>query len=366
MTPDWRLSLYNDQDLGGLVALSHLQPGKAANVTADYVRWMHNGNPAGKPIIALAKENGTNKVIGQVWLMPLRIQVGDEVQLGSLSFYGLVDPVYQRQGIFTKLVPYCSTISSEMGIRFAYGFPNHRSFPVFIKRLNWTHLGTAREFIRPVQNARLISRRIKLRGGRKFLGVIANLAGNFLFRPKPLPAKSVEYKLVEVCTTSSMLDEFWHRVKNKYPVIIVRDGPFTDWRYTRIPDRHYRIWGIRKGQTLSAYIVLRRVNLEGIDCGMIVDFLVEPSEDGELAGEVLLSRAYKHFQAKDIDLAGCMMIPGAQEIGLLTKQGFIQCPPFLQSQPHPVILQVNPGSPNGVLLSGVHNWFLTLGDFDAV
>jgi GNAT superfamily N-acetyltransferase len=362
---DWHPELYTQQDLPALVSLSRLMPGKAANVTSDYVNWMHDGNPAGPPLIAVARNHDASRIIGQVWLMPLHIHVRGETRLGALSFYGLVDPTYQRQGVFSSLVSYCSDASKGRGIQFSYGFPNHRSFPVFVRRLGWAHLGNAREYLLPIDLPRLIRRRFQRQIQPGLLASIGKLVNKAYFKPKPLPAAAGKFDLMELEDTTG-LGGFWKQVRDKYTVMVVRNASFMDWRYFQIPDRQYRVWAARKGPSILATLVLRCVVIKGINCGMVVDFLVEPTDDGRLAGEFLLAQARDYFVKSDTDLAGCLMISGSEEINLLKRQGYRLCPTFLQSQPHPVILETHPETPDRKLLHHLHHWFLSLGDFDAV
>ena len=107
MTRDWRPVLYTEADTDALAAFCQAQPGKAAAVSAEYVRWQHAANPAGLARVGLAKANGSERIVGVIWLVPLKIQVGNEVVLGSQSMYALVHPDYRRQGIMSTLAAFC-------------------------------------------------------------------------------------------------------------------------------------------------------------------------------------------------------------------------------------------------------------------
>jgi GNAT superfamily N-acetyltransferase len=366
MKRNWRPVLYTEADADELVALCQAQPGKAAAVTPEYVRWQHSANPAGLAQVGLAKENGSDRIVGVLWLMPLRIQVGKEVMLGSQSMYALVHPDYRRQGIFGTLVGFCDDKGQQMGYRFSYGFPNPNSYPGFVGRLGWTELGEARLFLRPLNASRLVTRRL---GTGLVQGALAAAAGGserFLFRPRPLPPDAAKIAVEDADTTDPALDDFWERVRAKYPVMVVRDTRFLDWRYRQVPARHYRVWAAWQDGQITAIIALRSTSIEEIACGMVVDFLVEPSERGRLGGEVLLHRAAVHFQQRDLDLAGCLMLPHAEETGLLRRQGYAACPRALQPQPFPVVVLVHDGVPHSERLLDLRRWFLTMGDFDAV
>lgn len=366
MKRDWRPVLYTETDVEELVTLCQAQPGKAAAVTPEYVFWQHSANPAGQAQVGLAKENGSDRIVGVIWLMPLRIQVGEEVALGSQSMYALVHPDYRRQGIFCTLVDFCDERGRQQGYRFSYGFPNPNSYPGFVGRLGWSDLGQARLYLRPLHTRRLVTRRL---GQGLFQGALASatqFGKQVLFRSHPLPRDAARIDVEELDTQHPALDGFWARVRSKYSIMVVRDRRFLHWRYQQIPARCYELWAAWQDGQIVATIALRATSIEGIACGMVVDFLVEPSERGRLGGEVLLHRAAEHFQQQDLDLAGCLMLPHAAEIRLLRRRGYIRCPRTLQPQPFRVVLRVHNGTPYTRQLLDLRNWFLTMGDFDAV
>lgn len=366
MKHGWRPELYTEADVDELVKLCQAQPGKAAAITPEYVHWQHRANPAGLAQVGLAKENGSDQIVGVLWLIPLWVQIGEDVVLGSQSIYALVHPDYRRQGVFMTLVGYCDQHGRAQGYQFSFGFPNPSSYPGFIHRLGWDDLGQARLFVRPLNANRLITRRLGAGLIQEALATAGQTWGCRLFRPRPLGSRAAGIEVEEADTTDAALDGFWKRIRTKYPVMVVRDTRFLDWRYTQVPGRTYHVWAARQEGQIVATIAVRSTTIEAIACGMVVDFLVEPTERGRLAGEVLLHEAAGHFQEQDLDLAGCLMLPHAEEIKLLRRQGYILCPRWLQPQPFPVILLVHDGAARTKNLQDFGSWFLTMGDFDAV
>ena len=349
-----------------LVMLCQKQPGKAEAITAEYVHWQHSANPAGLAQVGLAKENGSHRIIGVLWLMPLKIQVGEEIVLGSQSMYALVHPDYRRQGIFTTLVDYLDRYGQEHGYQFTYGFPNPNSYPGFIRQLGWCDLGQARLFVRPLKADRLIERRLGNGLIQSTLAVGWRAIEHFQFRLRSLGQQAAQVAVEEADTNSPALDDFWERIHSKYPVMVVRDTRFLDWRYTQVPGRRYYVLAARQENQIIATIVLRSTVIQGIACGMVVDFLVESTERGRLAGEALLRHAAEQFQEEDLDLIGCLLLPHAEEVELLRRQGFFLCPRWLQPRPFPVILLTHDVASRTKSLHNLGSWFLTMGDFDAV
>lgn len=366
MTANWRCVPYSEVDVDGVVALSQAQPGKAAAITAEYVRWQYSANPAGMAQVALAKKSGSDRIVGVLWLIPLRIQVGEEVVLGSHTTYALVHPDYRRQGVFTAMIDHCRRYGQEAGCQFTYGLPAPTSYPILVYRIGWQDVGQARLYLRPLNTSRLIRRRL---GNGPIQGALATSgrAGErLLFRPRPVELQAARISVEEADTSDPALDDFWRRIRSKYPVMVVRDTRFLDWRYRQVPGRRYRVWAAWQDRQIVATIVLRSATVEGIACGMVTDFLVEPTEQGRLAGEVLLRHAVVQFRKEDLDLTGCLMLPHAEETELLRRQGYILCPRWLLPRPFPVLVAMYDGARQTETLQKLGCWFLTMGDSDAV
>jgi predicted N-acetyltransferase YhbS len=365
MNHTWQPALLQDDEIDDVVELCQLQPGKSSAVTAEYITWQRDANPVGQAQVGVAKEFATGKILGLVWFIPLRIQVGSEVILGSQSLYALVHPDHRGKGIFSTLVPFCYHAMKRMGVQFSYGLPNQKSYPPFINRLGWEHIGAARLWLRPINTRRLVSRRF----GKGFfpwgLSAIGHLAGNLILSQKPINADNDQLTITKVSPLDPLFDEFWQQVRAKYSIMLVRDTAFLNWRYAKIPDREYQLLAAIHHGKMLAYIVLREVLIQGISCGMIVDFLVAPTSQGFVGGEILVRETLTLFQSHDLDLVGCMMLPGVEETKILSRQGLILCPSWLQPQPIPVILQADRLSPKWYRLSQINNWFLTMGDHDA-
>jgi GNAT superfamily N-acetyltransferase len=366
VTLSWQPVLYIDADAEQLVDLCQLQPGKAAAVSAEYIRWLRTANPAGLAQVGLGKEMASGRIVGVLWFVPLRIQVGDQVLLGSQVLYGLVHPDWRGQGVFSTLMSFCNECGQRQGFQFTYAFPNPHSYPLAVRRLGYADIGEARLFIRPLNIVRLVTRRLGSDAFRAVPTVAGWSGARSLFRARPLGPEAAQVSVREMDTQDAALDDFWARIRGKYPVMVVRDVRFLHWRYTQIPGRTYRVLAARQAGPISAIVVLRNVSINGVSCGMVVDFLVESTAQGRLAGEVLLREAAADFQANDADLAGCLMLPHAEEIALLRRQGYVRCPAWLQPQPFRAILLTNRDTPASEVLRGMRSWFLTMGDFDAV
>jgi hypothetical protein len=117
---------------------------------------------------------------------------------------------------------------------------------------------------------------------------------------------------------------------------------------------------------LAGYITLRSAEIRGFLVGAIVDFLVEPSERGGLAGNQLVAQATERLQARRLHLAAGLVGPGTQERRILRQQGFVALPHALHPQPVLVSFRKYVDTLPISIIHDIRNWHLTLGDFDIV
>ena len=107
------------------------------------------------------------------------------------------------------------------------------------------------------------------------------------------------------------------------------------------------------------------MDVQGVKCGMIADFLTEDTARGWEAGNLLMSTVIKSFEEERVGLSGCLMLQGTTEFRLLRKRGYFICPSRLEPQPFPVVRRMHQAIPSS-LFSKLDNWFFTMGDYDVV
>ena len=113
-----------------------------------YDRWRYLLPPHGLCPIMLALD--ADRLVGAYTLWPVRLKIGDEVVFGAQSMDTMTHPDYQGQGIFTRLATACFELAVSRGIEVLYGFPNPKSYPGFVGKLDWCHIGDVIHWVRPV------------------------------------------------------------------------------------------------------------------------------------------------------------------------------------------------------------------------
>jgi hypothetical protein len=113
-------------------------------------------------------------------------------------------------------------------------------------------------------------------------------------------------------------------------------------------------------------VVSRYSMFEGVRTGLIVDLLVEPTQQGEQAAQALVAEATSFFIQEGMHLAGCLMLPTSQEFRALRRQGYWVCPKRLEPQPFPLTVRIYSDKVPRSLLQDLRCWHFTMGDYDVV
>lgn len=387
----WKAVKYRPDDLPDTVAMAGEHYGESWISDPGYLQWQYAANPSGPALIQLARDAETDRLAGQYAVIPLGFKADGQTVTGALSLNTLTRQAYKGQGIFTGLAQAVYQDCAAQGVQFCYGFPNPNSYPGFTKKLGFSDLGRIPLLLRPLNPQALVRKKIGT-----WLVPLA-LPFQFFFRLRKQPPAEDGDNSYEVYQLTSFdlseFDAFWLKIQHKYPIMGIRDAAFIRWRYFENPYRDYQLYGIRRkggfeygagsgsgpGSGLIGYIAGRCTEVAGMDSGMVVDFLVEPGHPA--AGDILLQRLLRFFAANNMDLAGSLMLPHAEEYRLLKANGFFTCPRALEPQPFPVIYQsfaprndqeeaaFQPDKPNSNAddpFCQLNRWFLTMGDYDAV
>lgn len=324
----------------------------------EFLQWQYVDNPAGPAIIQLARDVATDQLAGQYVVIPMRFKVNDETIIGSLSLNTLTRQIYSGQGIFTGLAKAVYQDCTEQGSKFCYGFPNPNSYPGFTKKLGFTDLGNIPLLLRPLNMKALVTKRF----GSLLSSFTLPFDLYYMVRKRSDERYEV-YPLTD--STLSEMDDFWTKIRAKYPNMGVRDATYIRWRYFDIPLRDYKVYGVcqKNSSTLLGYIVGRCTEVEGMSSGMIVDFLVDPRYPA--AGNKLVRHLLRFFVTNNMDLAGSLMLSHTEEARILKTEGFFTCPKTLEPQPFPVVCRsFSPPLEDQFL--DLSRWFLTMGDYDVI
>jgi hypothetical protein len=161
-------------------------------------------------------------------------------------------------------------------------------------------------------------------------------------------------------------DEFWVKVRDKYPVMVIRDRAFLAWRFAELSGRRYHILVARARDEMLGYAVLRCSNIRGVKTGLIMDFLVIGGVPGETAGAYLMAEAEAYFRAQEMSLgAGLMMPLAAAEQRILHQAGYARLPQSLAPRVFRFAFVVHRTDEKDLSSFSAREWFVTLADYES-
>lgn len=329
----------------------------------NYLDWQYNKNPYGQAIIKIAQDEDNDQLAGQYVVIPNRLNMFKETIQGTLSLNTLTRKAYRGKGIFTTLAQEAYKTCEDLEYNYTIGFPNQNSYPGFIKKLGFKEIGRIPLLITPINLSKLVEMRIN-----KFISYGVKPI-EFLFNKKIKKNKLLVGYTLEELNESNVceIDMLWDRVKNKYNIIGERNAEFIKWRFIKTAVREYKGYILKYNETILGYIIGSINEVEGIKSGMIVDFIIDSSCNIKMA-KTLVEEIMNYFINKNATMVGALMLKHTQEYKILTSSKFYKCPKRLEPQPFIVIYKTHGKSLDDreEKILNIDNWFLTMGDYDAI
>jgi len=361
----WISSRYSPKDAQDSLQLARKALGDVELAAADYQDWQCQRSPAGAAIGTIARDEQTGQPIGQALTIPVKVRLSGEECTAGLSLNPLTDPDYQGGDVSASLLKDACALAAEEEIAFTYGFPNQDSHSTFVNRVGFRDAGPVPLLVRPLSPERLAMKTT----GSRVLARTASVARLVWRTPTPAPPQErlLGLEIAEVSFFDEPFALFWHRVQHRFPVMVVRDPVYLNWRFVDVPAREYTIFAARSEGKIRGYIVLREAPLGRFSAGLIMDLIVEASGEGRAAGRLLIDQAYSYFSDRDLDILAGLALRHTDEFRLLRSRGLWVSPKFLQPQPFRLVVHNHndEAGPSG-LACKLRNWFLTLADCDAV
>lgn len=357
MAEKWIVREYREGDEGDLIALHREVFGSEAD--PEWWRWRYLGNSACPPIILVAVAD--QRIVGQYALVPVRVKMGNGECLACLSLDTMVHPDFRGAGMFTKLAEAAYAAAAGRGFRFVYGFPNANSHHGFVSKLGWTDLHDGIPlWVRPLDSKAVIGKRFGDNRVIAGLGSCAVRAAMGVFK-RPRKATGT-CTLRELQSLDERFDALWEEVSVRYPIALIRDRAYLDWRYAHRPNMRYTILAAERDGRLLGYTIPRVMPKFGLRIGFIMELIVSPG-DRQVSRD-LLRGTFDRFEAEGADIAGCLMPPRHGDARLLQEMGWIRVPKcFL---PQDMFWGVRPLQAADAYLTDPANWYISWGDHDSV
>jgi len=359
----WVSSRYSPDDAQDCLGLLRKMWDDSELAAPAYQDWQCQRSPAGAAIAVLGREVETGRLIGQVVTIPIKVRLSGKVRTAGLLLNPVADPGYQDGDISVGLLRDVCALSAEEGIAFTYGFPDRLSYSTFVNRAGFRDAGSVPLLIRPLNPERLALKTTHSR----VLGKTASIARKIWRTPTPAPRREgpAGLEIADVPSFDDSFAVFWDRVQHRFPIMVIRDPAYLNWRFVDVPTAEYTIYAARSDGHIRGFTVLRAAPLGEFSAGLIVDLVVEASAEGRVAGRLLIDKAYSYSKDHDLDLVASLALRHTDEFRLLRSRGFWPCPKFLQPQPFRLVVRCHDEEASR-LAYDLRNWFVTMGDYHGV
>jgi GNAT superfamily N-acetyltransferase len=184
-------------------------------------------------------------------------------------------------------------------------------------------------------------------------------AGNFLlklcYRLFFNIKHSTSVKIEKIDHFDQRFDDFFNQAAEDYPIIIIRDQKYLNWRYANYPLHKYHILAASRAGRLCGYMILRCKEKNSIKNGYLIDYLSAVNDHETL--RALIFQAKLYFEQEAAQNIKCIepLIPSHKR--LFKNMGF-----FKFNKHKNTMLLVNKiyNSISTDVILNPENWFITL------
>ena len=267
---------------------------------AAYVEWKHLKNPYGS--IACTYEVD-DELVGVLALTALPLKVQDSSRVAAVSGDLMVHPKFRRQGIFITMLRYLFDQKTEH-ISLAYADRSLRSATVrgVVKYALMQHIAdipVSLSYPRPLSAIQALwvfygkatpSNLVRYLGYIAhviFITVVGRLGGIISrlwdARTLPIGEKRVEVSEMEALVFGEEFNSLWQEVKDSYPIAVIRNSEYLNWRYGSHPTNIYHGFRAVQGGAFRGYAVLLYTIRGTLKTAWVVDvFASDPEVEAEL------------------------------------------------------------------------------------
>jgi len=326
-------------------------------------QWRHDNNPAQIPEIPgflVAEKN--EQIVGVHGLTPMRVKVGNHQYYAACSCDFAIDSTARSAGMKLKLKTLSKDISPLPISTSANRPANKITLALGGKELK----AGRRKLLKYLKVSGFIQKIVVRKAGAvgETLGRIScSLIGKLLdwilviaryFRSFSRVANA---KIQNINQFDQRFDKLWEQVSQNYPILIVRDSLYLNWRFANYPFSGVQQFGLfRENELLGFAVIHNTIDEDQLSFVAILELFVPPGE--KAAFEHLLEETIQRAtQAKAHYIQACTFVPEWEK--LFRHYGF----KVRNSSFSPTTYKNNTDLPNE-LFAEDRNWYMSLGDGD--
>ena len=316
--------------------------------------WEYKGNYPNLFVFTIIKDN--DKVVGTQGMIPIYLNIGEEIHLSAKSESSLLDPKYRGGERFKELYDFAMTLCKARKMCCVWGFTsavkvwrNKLGFSVYEDDMYISTLVLKpRQFIASIRKSK---QDIVIKTAKSLAVMLLYLYSSARrFTYKFLKRTSREISIEQRLRSVSDVNELYKRLRAKYAdlIHIGLDEKYIAWRISSNPNVEYTTFFAYKDSLLRAYCYVALANNRE---AYLSDLTFEDSGAGGLLLEAILNLFCKR-KITSVCFMGNIRNPlMATVFSLLKKNGFIK------KNSTPFVLK-NVSYAHEKCLYDIRNWYI--------
>lgn len=347
-----------EANLDELVNLARIEYGDSEIANPEYLRWQYILNPAGKAIVVGARSD-SGELAGQYVVIPLLFRIDGRIEKGSLSLNTLTHPDYRGRGLFTMMANETYSICKREGLSITLGFPNKSSYPGFVRKLEFKHIGNASVMFKVLSPVALLRSLLSIRGAEKYA---PSRFENLELANPIISSSGFELRTISFEKHAESYDRML-RAQSVPRLSVYKHSEFCQWRFHDIPTRRYECFQALDAKGIQAACVVRLRKVRGVECVFVVDLQLSKGVVGYEAGCWMLKALLGWYGKAGLALGGMMVNSGSTAHRVARSSWFRELPSRFLPHNAPVIVRRN-GEASAVSIFEVDAWDFAFGDYD--
>jgi len=318
-----------------------------AEVVKSVWDWLFLNNPfrpEGPPYILVVENN--SDIVGLVCNIFVDLKIDNKVTKARWGCNFMTHPQHRGEGLML------SKMQLDIPILPWFGFSSQKILPLETK-LGGHRITSIYSQICILDMKAFLQNKYKNRFIACLGGVSWNLVSKICFTRR-VPNRSIS--ITEITYFDDRFNEFWEEISKDYPVIVVRNQKYLNWRFITTPFK-YHIFTATKDRRISGYIALRQTERDGLNKGLIVDILARPYDKETI--NALIAKAIVYFRINRCKIVECLFLADKSVYyGLLKRNG------FLIKRLRDCFVRYSKDDVESAPIKNPNNWFVTASDPD--
>lgn len=332
--------------------------------------WKFLQRPKSAYYMAVARDDG--RIVGQIGVVNYQARIcGTEVPIYQTQDI-LILEAYRKGRAFYKMEKQARDgMRALNNLVFDYGFSIELTRKVATRTLGFTDVAPIAKLVQIWGLEPYVYQRTK----SKLLSTLVAAISNPLLRLRNKKAKSrlpQGWRVEQIARFDERFDTLWNSCKDEYPIAVIRDMAYLNWRYMDCPVQVYTAFVVfNTNEEVMGFVVTDvKKRMRGFDTldfeitqavrGEILDYLVAPIAEREQVLETLIHVAQRNLVKNGVDVISCWAQPKMPIYDFLVKLGFV-----VRKTPHNLLVRIElldlPGVEKALDIS---NWYITSGDKD--